>query len=453
MMNTILELIKTSIIVGALYTLTGPNLAALATLSGTDILNHGFDDLEDIQQKKKRKVDTFSLGLRWGIGNSIGILVVGASIISLQSGDPTDDWVWVDYGLAVTLKAFVGVFLLILGIYGLCKALKNRELNIGTTDEDLKFDKEASEESYCDDSVGGSAITEIVMNRKCVVDESLSSDSEESPPQQGVAVRRLQSDDSIVNQMVTCLDSTDDNHSVKVEDTLGLSEFDMRMWKAAKALTDNIMLYADDDWSDGSRGFGTSFSSFDTVDDVEKERKDLGASMRTVNSFHLAEKQHDTTVPTKEVDDKKPVTRSGQSKRSVSSVSSRQLSVTSNILRKMSSCGTCLFCTPAVLAVFAGLIHGISGHGEVLGVVPAIQLKQVHLAILYLGTFCVTSTLIMSGYTAFYGYVCRWLVEREDELGSLSRVFLIEFGSACLSIIVGIVWLTLLSVGQLDPLM
>ena len=441
MSSTFLELIKTSVIVGALYTLTGPNLAALATLSGTDLLNHD-DDLKDTQKKKKRQVDTFSLGLRWGIGNSIGIVAVGVILISLQSNDPADDWVWMDYWLGITLQVFVGVFLIILGIYGLCKALKNRELNLGTTDDDLRFEKESNEESCSDDSVGGSAITEIVMNRKGVVLESLS-DSEESPPQQG-PVRRLQSDDSIVNQMVTCLDSNDDDHSVQVEDTLGLSEFDMRMWKAAKALTDNIMLYADDDWSDGSKSLGSSFSSFDTINEVQKQRGDLGASVRTVNSFHRPEIQQDTCVLTKDDDTKKPVTRSGQNKS------------TSNVLRKMSNCGTCLFCTPAVLAFFAGLVHGLSGHGEVLGVVPAIQLKQVHLAILYLGTFCVTSTLVMSGYTAFYGYICKWLVEKagkEDELASLSRVFLIEFGSACLSIIVGIVWLTLLAIGQLDPLM
>jgi hypothetical protein len=50
--------------------------------------------------------------------------------------------------------------------------------------------------------------------------------------------------------------------------------------------------------------------------------------------------------------------------------------------------------------------------------------------------------------------MCKWLARRDgnekDESASWKRVFLIEFGSACLSIIVGIVWLTLLAVGELD---
>jgi mevalonate pyrophosphate decarboxylase len=59
----------------------------------------------------------------------------------------------------------------------------------------------------------------------------------------------------------------------------------------------------------------------------------------------------------------------------------------------------------------------------------------------------------MGGFAAFYGSICKSLVGRtgtKDEDASLSRVFLIEFGSACLSMVVGIVWLTLLAVGQLD---
>lgn len=59
----------------------------------------------------------------------------------------------------------------------------------------------------------------------------------------------------------------------------------------------------------------------------------------------------------------------------------------------------------------------------------------------------------MGGFAAFYGSICKSLVgrtSRKDEDASLSRAFLIEFGSACLSIVVGIVWLTLLAAGQLD---
>jgi hypothetical protein len=60
--------------------------------------------------------------------------------------------------------------------------------------------------------------------------------------------------------------------------------------------------------------------------------------------------------------------------------------------------------------------------------------------------------LVMGGFAAFYGGLCQWLVERSDKKDDsrLSRVFLVEFGSACLSIVVGIIWLALLAAGLLD---
>jgi hypothetical protein len=434
-MSSIVELLKTAMVVGTLYTLTGPNLAALATLSGTDIINRRDYDSDDHRKKKKRKVETFLLGIRWGIGNSIGILLVGGILISLQPNDPSGDWVWMDYWLRTMLQAFVGVFLLILGTYGLIKALRNREFSMGN--KDLEFKK--SSVDSCS-SVGlESAITEIVVNR--IFDdgnEELSSDSDSSPrQQQHVPMQRRPTTDSIVDQMVTCLDASGRSVDVDVEETLGLSEFDLRMWKAAKALTDNMMLYADDDWSFGSKSVEASIKTIEMGGDTRKN-----ASTDFIGSATMA-------VLTKEDDNKKPVTRFDSSKCSDSS----SLQRSNNLLRNMTRRGSCLYCTPAVLAVFAGIVHGLSGPGEVLGVIPAVQLKQVHLAVLYLSTFCVSSTLVMGGFAASYGSLCKWLVKRagsKDEDASLSRVFLVEFGSACLSIVVGIVWLTLLAVGQLD---
>lgn len=87
-----------------------------------------------------------------------------------------------------------------------------------------------------------------------------------------------------------------------------------------------------------------------------------------------------------------------------------------------------------------------------LGIIPAVQMQDVGLAMTYLGTFCITSTLVMGGFAACYGKMCYWMAEGEDkDRGArINRVFLIEFGSACLSVVVGIVWLTLLAVGELN---
>lgn len=117
------------------------------------------------------------------------------------------------------------------------------------------------------------------------------------------------------------------------------------------------------------------------------------------------------------------------------------------------SCGNMgrrfLQCNPGLLAVATGLVHGVAGLGGVLGVIPAVQLHDAWLACVYLVTFCVTSTFTMGGFAAFYGSLSQWLAGGDGKKGG-SRVFMVEMGSALLSIAVGLVWLTLLTLGKLD---
>lgn len=451
-MSSIIALLHTSIVVGALYTLTCPNLAALATLSGTDIINHrGGDDFDGggSQKNRMRRRESFLLGIRWGVGSSIAITLIAGILIGTHSGDPNEEWMWMNDWLRVMIQAFVGVFSLIIGTYGLVKALRSREQNLGTTAADLDFKKSGSEEV---DSIGSagqrSEITEIVVNRMLGDIEELSLDSADSGRQpQAVSIRLHQSnaDESILEeQMATCLkdDDQDKRSENKFEETLGLSEFDLRMWKAAKSLTDNIMLYQDDDYSaSDTRGHVQRHhhrSSLLTVDVDDNSAKD------SMKRFY-----NTTTVP---VLTKDP-SISSKGSRSVASISRQSCSSQQRILTKMSRrCGTCKTCTPEVLAFFAGLVHGLSGPGEVLGVIPAVQLNTTK-AILYLCTFCLTSSLVMGGFASFYGSFCKKLVERagkKDGKESLNRAFLIELGSASLSVVIGIVWLTLLAVGELD---
>ncbi len=97
-------------------------------------------------------------------------------------------------------------------------------------------------------------------------------------------------------------------------------------------------------------------------------------------------------------------------------------------------------CFHRCLALFAGLVHGVAGPGGVLGVIPAVQIRNPWLGTLYLATFCITSTLTMGCFAAFYGKLFK----------KAGWEFRIECASAFLSLAVGILWLVLLGTGKMD---
>ena len=82
--------------------------------------------------------------------------------------------------------------------------------------------------------------------------------------------------------------------------------------------------------------------------------------------------------------------------------------------------------------------------GGVLGVIPAVQPENAYLSTLYLGSFCISSTLTMGIYAALYG-TCSERVSSKTNFEFGMNMF-----SASLSLIVGILWIVLLSLGILD---
>ncbi len=112
-----------------------------------------------------------------------------------------------------------------------------------------------------------------------------------------------------------------------------------------------------------------------------------------------------------------------------------------------------------LLALCAGIFHGLAGPGGVLGVVPAIQLHNASLATCYLLSFCISSTLTMGTFAAAYGSFTLWLAtccgsQQQDNNGAPAASFKVEFGircfSASLSLLVGVAWLVLLAMGKLE---
>jgi hypothetical protein len=90
--------------------LTGPDhLSAIATLSA------------NVGSFK----EAFPLGVRWGLGHSTGLLLVGIVLIVL-SRKIKEDTVNVPDQLTVFFESLVGIFMLLLGGYGIRRAWNKR---------------------------------------------------------------------------------------------------------------------------------------------------------------------------------------------------------------------------------------------------------------------------------------------------------------------------------------
>lgn len=98
-----------------------------------------------------------------------------------------------------------------------------------------------------------------------------------------------------------------------------------------------------------------------------------------------------------------------------------------------------------LLAFLIGIVHGIAGPGAILGVLPAIEMQGLESSALYLLSFVVTSTLSMGIFAAVYGEVSKRIGSTAEGVELCVSLF-----SASLSIVVGIVWIVLSSLGRLD---
>eukprot|EP00531_Pseudo-nitzschia_arenysensis_P008294 CAMPEP_0116125626 /NCGR_PEP_ID=MMETSP0329-20121206/5909_1 /TAXON_ID=697910 /ORGANISM="Pseudo-nitzschia arenysensis, Strain B593" /LENGTH=240 /DNA_ID=CAMNT_0003619675 /DNA_START=18 /DNA_END=737 /DNA_ORIENTATION=+ len=113
-MATAIKLIGTGIAMGIVHVLTGPDhMSALATLSSSS--------------SSASKCHLFGLGARWGIGHSTGLLVVGGIFVAkdaIQNNTGDDDGHSIEIPELVTqiFESFVGVFMLVLGLYGIWEA-------------------------------------------------------------------------------------------------------------------------------------------------------------------------------------------------------------------------------------------------------------------------------------------------------------------------------------------
>lgn len=356
-MSSPLALVVIGMGMGVVHVLTGPDhLSALATLSA----NVG-------------NFKAFQYGVRWGVGHSIGLVLVGSIFIifSSKGGDEDeDDSIVIPEVVESVCETFVGIFMLLLGIYGIVKSIK-KNFSDGIDEE----------------------MQRAMMNTS-MFDENLSNHSTLSKS----------------SKSQRSLSTSRSNSSFRA------SAEDRRAGGTANASFDNGAAF-------GNRS--TSLSKMSGRNDtsptelrpsvIDDEPLELTMGNHSLSFSGHSDSEFDTNHDHDHDHDHLPNMQDGKTKQ--------------------------------LLSICIGIVHGVAGPGGVLGVIPAVQLHDAFLSTLYLGTFCVTSTLTMGCYAALYGSCTARI-----SASSAKFEFCMELFSACLSIFVGIVWLTLIHLGILHDI-
>lgn len=367
---------------GVIHVLAGPDhLSALATLSGTNI-----------REENNNYMHSFLLGIKWGLGHAVGLILVGGILIAID--------VPVNNGkVSSTLEAFVGIFMLALGTYSMHKAFRHRstvapsDWVIPLPNENLKRIKE-----HDSDEDSGNHRDTIICEMTQVLNED--SDLQDVPLKSSLRSRS------------SAEGRAEEGRSEEVEYD---DDVESRIFKAARSIGrmteqigNSVMTVPLNRLNSSIKSIGSAGSAGSGNGLLKKSPSQLLLERHEelLEDFGGGGSSHDDIVPTRSS------------------------------------------CTTGSLAVLTGIMHGVAGPGGVLGIIPAVQLRDPYLSSVYLGTFCLTSCLVMGGFAAFYGSFSKWLAGGGD--GSTNRVFMVEFGSASLSIFVGLIWIVLLSVGKLE---
>jgi len=390
------ELISTGVLMGIVHVLTGPDhLSAIATLTGSNISH--------------RSGSAFWLGVKWGVGHSFGFILVGGVLIAIE--ESSSESIGMDERLSRILESFVGVFMIGLGIYSLRKACQHRRSSAVLLIDEPTY-------HYDDEDEVAVQIVKMPTERRDTVLASM----------EGVLKEDSEHGTRSLNQ------------SHRSESFLSLSDqqddVERRILQASESLRKNNDSLTDSQMSlmtmqmGGSVVTTESFASptASILGFAEAQGKEPPPSAKSLLSMNSGTNSiHQDPVPSDTI----------------------ELDEHHHCLPNR-CCGYSVG-NSGILALMAGVVHGVAGPGGVLGVIPAVELKDAKLASIYLTTFCLTSTLVMGIFATSYSTFSEWLAGGRRGQSS-SRLFLVEVGSASLSLLVGIVWLVLLSVGQLKIL-
>uniref|UniRef100_M4C4N7 Urease accessory protein UreH-like transmembrane domain-containing protein n=1 Tax=Hyaloperonospora arabidopsidis (strain Emoy2) TaxID=559515 RepID=M4C4N7_HYAAE len=373
---SLLQLILTGTLFGLIHVLTGPDhLSALATLSaGTSWRS-------------------FSLGIRWGCGHSIGLIVMAIVFIALDGK--------LDFSvLNVVTDVIVGVFMIGLGLYGVHEGVKksrqSKRRGISRKYRDILEQKKEME--------------------NCVQEgmEEVAREGSEMETEGGSPSRTVLDEEG-----AELIDGKVVSNGVDEEVSL--------RWKRSETLRIREL---------GGIPAGVESPDVDVEAEPPRRLSDSEETMSTATSpcesmVALEELLPDRSESTGEagcrIDDAEFATDLMCDGVRLPTIDFRNAR------------------TQKFTALLVGIVHGIAGPGGILGVLPAVGLHDTVKSFIYLGSFCLTSIVTMGVFAAGYGEATGRLGDRSEILA-----FRISIFSSLLSVIVGILWLVLTAMGELQ---
>jgi hypothetical protein len=348
--------------------------------------------------------------VRWGIGHSTGLLTVGLLFL-VWTLDSESDTIVIPYRVSRAFELLVGVFLLVLGVYGIRRAL---EKHMGVYDVVSPLSV-ADEEEGVDPVRGQRDSVMDVDDGRCSSTVACDSTNNSTIIVPGSAV--------VVPTNTHASGDAGRDEVVEVVSTTATTTVTMAAGSAINATT--TAAESTNNTTTTTTAESTNSTSA-AVGVVVMTAVDEGAE-RVVIPEDSKEGEHEEGRGEVDNDDD-----------SISVPLEAQCCVVRFWQRVIQKIPT------KVMAFLAGIVHGLAGPGGVLGVIPAVQLHDARLATLYLTCFCVTSTMTMGVFAMVYGGV-------SSRLGTtIHHELAIELVSSSLSILVGVVWLLLSSLGKLD---